>query len=341
MKTQKSGQMQTSTRFRWSIGFLVCLSFPNTQAFVPQATICTNDRTVQGRVQLKLPANVSSKRDATSTKIRMVNKNHSRQRRSNVVVRVLRKFAQSFLKGLALPFPILQTIAFSVRPHNQEGRPSAFSISISLKEGLLALFLYLTTGVIAYTKILENWSIIDALYFSSVCFSTVGYGDMIPTTPASRVFTCLFGMCGIAFLGAAVAAIGGKVVEAEVTAARTARKISRKRIMDLFDVHEGMPQVLQPFRKVQSKVLLKQAMKARKDFQEKIEKDRLLRIQHIETSLWRILKRLATKSLSSLSIIFFGGLVMRHLNAAATSWTIPQSIYFSLVTGAFHEFVSK
>lgn len=59
--------------------------------------------------------------------------------------------------------------------------------------------------------LLSSISIVDALYFTVVCFSTVGYGDLCPSTRASKLFTVLFGMGGIAFLGAAVAAVGKEV----------------------------------------------------------------------------------------------------------------------------------
>lgn len=250
-------------------------------------------------------------------------------------VRFLRTFTKSLLKGLALPLPILQKIAFSIRDDQEKERHHFFSIGISVREGLLALFVYLLTGVIVYTKVLEHWSVVDALYFSSVCFSTVGYGDLCPTNAASRLFTCMFGMVGIAFLGAAVAVVGGKVVQAEVVAARTAGKISKRRLMQLFDFEDG--HFLHRSRKhptdQQNKAPCEQEVqKSIKDFQEKITKEQL----HHESSLLRIVRRLTAKSLSSLTIIFIGGLIMRHLNKTAKSWSIQQALYFSLVTGTYN-----
>ncbi len=49
----------------------------------------------------------------------------------------------------------------------------------------------LTSATIFYVKV-EQWAIIDSLYFSVMTMSTVGYGDLVPTTDVSKVFTIIF-----------------------------------------------------------------------------------------------------------------------------------------------------
>ncbi len=55
---------------------------------------------------------------------------------------------------------------------------------------LILLFLLLSS-VVFYVKV-EGWSIVDSIYFSVMTMSTVGYGDLTPTTDASKIFTVLF-----------------------------------------------------------------------------------------------------------------------------------------------------
>lgn len=43
----------------------------------------------------------------------------------------------------------------------------------------------------------EPWSPVDSVYFVMVSMSTVGYGDLAPSTPVSRVFTLFFIIYGI------------------------------------------------------------------------------------------------------------------------------------------------
>eukprot|EP00656_Telonema_subtile_P036417 TRINITY_DN4040_c0_g1_i1.p1 TRINITY_DN4040_c0_g1~~TRINITY_DN4040_c0_g1_i1.p1 ORF type:complete len:140 (-),score=27.10 TRINITY_DN4040_c0_g1_i1:184-603(-) len=42
----------------------------------------------------------------------------------------------------------------------------------------------------------ENWSSVDALYFSAVSLATVGYGDLKLETDFSRVFSVFYLLCG-------------------------------------------------------------------------------------------------------------------------------------------------
>ncbi|OQY02958.1 MAG: hypothetical protein B6I20_05960 [Bacteroidetes bacterium 4572_117] len=56
---------------------------------------------------------------------------------------------------------------------------------------LFFVILLLTASTIFYSQY-ENWSIIDSLYFSVMTMSTIGYGDFVPTTSISKVFTIIF-----------------------------------------------------------------------------------------------------------------------------------------------------
>lgn len=66
----------------------------------------------------------------------------------------------------------------------------------------LGLFLLVaTTGTIGFMH-LENLSFAEAFYYNIVTMSTVGYGDIHPTSPASRMFAILLiVMGGATFLG--------------------------------------------------------------------------------------------------------------------------------------------
>ena len=44
---------------------------------------------------------------------------------------------------------------------------------------------------------LEDLSFYDATYFAVVTIATVGFGDIVPKTPAGRMFTCLFIIVGV------------------------------------------------------------------------------------------------------------------------------------------------
>lgn len=51
---------------------------------------------------------------------------------------------------------------------------------------------------------IEGWSLLDALYFSVITISTVGYGDFSPQTAAGKIFTIGYIVAGLGVFVAAV-----------------------------------------------------------------------------------------------------------------------------------------
>jgi voltage-gated potassium channel len=54
----------------------------------------------------------------------------------------------------------------------------------------------LVCGAIFYSTV-EHWSVLDSLYFGVSTLATVGYGDLHPTTPLSKVFTMVYIVLGV------------------------------------------------------------------------------------------------------------------------------------------------
>jgi hypothetical protein len=60
-------------------------------------------------------------------------------------------------------------------------------------------------GTIAY-HLLEEWSWVDSLYFSVVAVTTVGFGDLTPSTDVSKLFTVAYVLSGVAIIATFLAA---------------------------------------------------------------------------------------------------------------------------------------
>ncbi|PIE45071.1 MAG: hypothetical protein CSA44_02590 [Gammaproteobacteria bacterium] len=57
------------------------------------------------------------------------------------------------------------------------------------------LFIFIVMLLIGSTLFyvnIEQWRIVDALYFSVMTMATVGYGDLTPTTDISKIFTMVY-----------------------------------------------------------------------------------------------------------------------------------------------------
>ena len=61
---------------------------------------------------------------------------------------------------------------------------------------LSILFILYITAIVAY-HFLEGWDWIDSAYFATSTIATVGYGDMVPTTPISKLFTIVYILVGV------------------------------------------------------------------------------------------------------------------------------------------------
>lgn len=67
----------------------------------------------------------------------------------------------------------------------------------------VSLFTIIAGGTVFYWQE-EGWSVIDSLYFCFMTMSTIGYGDLVPTTSYSKLFTIVFSVLTIGMFAAIV-----------------------------------------------------------------------------------------------------------------------------------------
>lgn len=65
-----------------------------------------------------------------------------------------------------------------------------------LASGAVSLIVFAT---VTY-RFLEDWSWVDSLYFSTVAVTTVGFGDLVPTTDGSKLFTVVYILAGVSVI---------------------------------------------------------------------------------------------------------------------------------------------
>ena len=64
----------------------------------------------------------------------------------------------------------------------------------------------LLTGTIFYWRT-EDWTIVESLYFSVVTLTTVGYGDLHPTSAGTQIFTIIYILTGLGVLVALLSSV--------------------------------------------------------------------------------------------------------------------------------------
>ncbi len=74
---------------------------------------------------------------------------------------------------------------------------------------LAMVLLLLISGAYIYRR-LEGWSYLDALYFTVITLTTVGYGDFAPHTDLGKIFSMLYILLGLGVLGSMIALISEK-----------------------------------------------------------------------------------------------------------------------------------
>lgn len=72
-----------------------------------------------------------------------------------------------------------------------------------------------TSGTIFYWQA-EGWSVVDSLYFSVITLTTVGYGDLAPTSTGGKLFTVAYILLGLGLLVSFLSMIARHAIDLRV-----------------------------------------------------------------------------------------------------------------------------
>lgn len=69
---------------------------------------------------------------------------------------------------------------------------------------ITTLFILCFAAGAAFYHVVEGYSYVDAIYFTAMTLTTVGYGDFTPQTDIGKLFTAVYAFIGVGtFLGVA------------------------------------------------------------------------------------------------------------------------------------------
>lgn len=88
---------------------------------------------------------------------------------------------------------------------------------------LLLVVIFLGAGTIFYAQV-EAWFWLDALYFSVITLTTIGYGDFAPQTDAGKAFTIAYILAGLGLITAFITTIAELTLEEQAERRKAIRQ---------------------------------------------------------------------------------------------------------------------
>jgi Ion channel len=167
--------------------------------------------------------------------------------------------------------------------------------------------LYYSLAVLGFSYLVEKWPVVDSLYFATVVFLTIGYGDLAPATAPSRLYVIFLALYGIVILGIFVGVAGELVVNFYNQQTQERRQIVSSKVMQgikvptITDQDETLQQGDSSYRAVDNK----------------------------EQPLWRDIWKIIALETPVILILIAVSLVIGHYE----KWSYLNSLYFLVMTG--------
>lgn len=112
----------------------------------------------------------------------------------------------------------INVISMAAMKEATDKKPSILS---GPRGAFLGIALHLSIATV-FLKIAEGWHLLDALYFSVVIATTVGYGDITPINPLSKVFVSVYALLSVALIGGLLQTLVERIADAQSDIASSA-----------------------------------------------------------------------------------------------------------------------
>jgi voltage-gated potassium channel Kch len=104
------------------------------------------------------------------------------------------------------------------------------ALSVAMKDYKFRALLFLVSiavviGTVFY-KYTEGWTWLNSMYFTIITITTVGYGDMTPTTTLGKLFTMFYLLISVGLLVGIVSLLSNHIIKQETR--KTHERIDKK-----------------------------------------------------------------------------------------------------------------
>ncbi|SCZ97568.1 BZ3500_MvSof-1268-A1-R1_Chr4-3g07254 [Microbotryum saponariae] len=114
--------------------------------------------------------------------------------------------AASLTCNITLVLDLVRTRDFKASGSGLTEKQRALVIAV------MSLLCYLGLGSLVFS-FMEDFSYIDSLYFTIVTITSVGFGDLVPTTVGAKIFSFFYDLCGLVLLAFTIAIARETVLE--------------------------------------------------------------------------------------------------------------------------------
>ena len=187
---------------------------------------------------------------------------------------------------------------------------------------ILHAMFYYTLAVFGFSYLVEQWSIIDSLYYGTVLFCTIGFGDIEPTNWYAQLYTICLAVYGIAFLGILLGSVIDYCLEYQHTQTeQTRRRVGTQVLHQLQDQHVEKMQQKNPTFNNNTLVI---------DETEPTQNSTTTSTDTSNPSLWNEIFQLILFEIPVLTVAISIAIGIGHYEG----WTIFESIYWFVISGA-------
>lgn len=139
---------------------------------------------------------------------------------------------KKFRRSRTAPAMVSVNDLFESHPNEESDHFESTSL---VRQAAFLLVIYLSLGVVVYSFNRDHFSgvethpVVDALYFCIVTMCTIGYGDIAPTTPLTKLFACIFVLVGFGFIDILLSAVVNYVLDLQENFILTGSRLQGQR----------------------------------------------------------------------------------------------------------------